>query len=116
MHEKKTCHNFWFPPFSILFRFRYLSGTYQGTFYGTDTVDATMKISRVGDMTIRMDVTNSLSQSFIEISAITKNSTQNYTIFNGNPIATEYIDGYYQDGLVHIYTTYHDYVFEGNRK
>ncbi len=92
-----------------------VSGTYHGKIYTTDTMDATVKISPLTNTTIRIDITNSLNQSYMDIAELTKNNTEAYNLFHGDPIGMEHVTGFYYEGFIFINSYTHGYSFEGER-
>lgn len=93
-----------------------VSGRYEGTFYGTDTVSATMVESRLTEHNVRMDVTNSLNESFMEIGGLIENAENDYTIIHSNDVGSATVTGFYKDGYIEFTTTFNNYTFKGNQK
>lgn len=93
-----------------------VKGTYQGQFYGADTIDATAVVTNINDGYIRIEVaSNLMAPTYVEYAQLFKNNTEAYNLLLSNVIGDTLLTGYYFEGFLSVASYDHGYLFQGTK-
>jgi hypothetical protein len=95
-----------------------VAGTYHGKIYFTDTLDANVKITKINDGIIRLDLTGpTINGGYVEYAQLTKNANDAYNFhWTNTTMSSTELSGYYYEGYLNFDSWTHQYNFNGNRE
>lgn len=97
-----------------------VAGSFHGKMYSTDTVDANIKVTRINDGIVRLDLTGpDINGGYVEYAQLKKNADDAYglTWYSGiGTTNTLELSGYYYEGYISFDSWTHQYKFAGDKQ
>jgi hypothetical protein len=97
-----------------------VAGTFHGKMYSSDTVDATVKVTRINDGIIRLDITGpTINGGYVEYAQLEKDAEDAYAMswYSNSTISTILeLSGYYFEGYMSFESWTHSYKFAGQKE
>lgn len=97
-----------------------VAGTFHGKIYAVDTVDADIKVTKINDGIIRLDLTGPMiNGGYVEYAQLRKNAEDAYTLewsSDQTGAAVLELSGYYYDGYLVVDSWTHQYKFSGGKE
>jgi hypothetical protein len=93
-----------------------VSGTFHGKIYKTDTLEATVIVTKINDGYIRIYVTSALmNESYTEYAQLHKNAPEAYNLSLADVMGGYALTGYYYENFLHVDSWSNHFMFEGNK-